>query len=63
LLVNQEKQMKDVTSFLTYQIGRACQCMRFPASGLSVTEACGGESVDGHVDQPLDSGMIQNVGL
>ena len=37
--------------------------MRFSASGLSVTEAGGGEAVDGHVDQPLDAGMVQNVGL
>ena len=37
--------------------------MRFSASCLPVTEAGGRESVDGHVDQPLDARMVKHVGL
>ena len=43
-------ERKEVTSFLTYQIWWTCKGVRFPTSGLSVTEACGGKPVDGHVD-------------
>ncbi len=35
--------------------------MRLPAAGLSVAEDGGGEAVHGHVDEPLDAGVVQDV--
>ena len=37
--------------------------MRLSASGLSVAETRGRESVDGHVDEPLDARVLDDVGL
>ena len=48
---------------MAYQIGRSRERVCLSASGLTITKARGGESVNGHVDQTLDSGMIYNVSL
>ena len=47
----------------TCQVWRAGQRVRLSASGLAVAEAGRGEPVDSHVDQTLDSGVVQDVGL
>jgi hypothetical protein len=48
---------------LAYKVGRAGQRVRLSASGLTVAEAGGREAVDGHVDQALDSRVLDHVRL
>ena len=37
--------------------------VRLPAPGLTVAERRGGEAVDGHLDEPLDARVLQDVAL
>lgn len=49
--------------FLYYQSGWTCQCMRFPTSGLSVTERCTSKTFHCHFYQAFYTGKLQNVFL
>ena len=41
-----------------YQEWRSSQCMSFPASSLSITEACSWKAFNSHINETLDSRML-----
>ena len=52
-----------IKCLLVEHVWRSGEGVGFPTSGLSVAEAGGGETVQGHVDQTLDPGVLKNVVL
>ena len=52
-----------IKCLLVEHVWRSGEGVGFSTSGLSIAEAGGRETVQSHVDQPLDPGVLKNVVL